>query len=86
MKNSNEIQLLQQKLSDHQQKIVDLNNWLMRNHDHPDRSKVWSDKAYHERERSVVERMIKNVEVGIPALGFPPEISVPFDSKTQNKI
>lgn len=78
---------LQDKKRDHELKLIELNNWLMKNHNHPDRNKIWSDKAYHECEINRINKKLYNLSEDLPENGFEnalPIISI--DSKTTKNI
>jgi hypothetical protein len=62
------------KRSAHVKTLEEIKNWLLSHTDHPDRSKYFSDKAWHELEIQRIDVKIKNLNAGIPENGYSSDI------------
>lgn len=72
--NRDRIKELDQKRSQHKLKISKLNDWLLKNFNHPDRLKVFTDKAYYECEVNRIDKKIQNLNYNNPENGYCSEI------------
>lgn len=65
---------LLEKKKEHQHKVTELNNWLLNNFYHSDRSKVFSDKAWHECEMNRIDTKVRFLRQGHPENGFSADV------------
>lgn len=60
---------LKYKRAEFQRKLTEVNNWLFKNFEHPDRNKMFSDKSYYECEINQMDKKLLNLNAGTPELG-----------------
>lgn len=68
--NSKRTEELLQKRSEHKLAITKLNQWLLDHINHPDRSKYFQDKGWHECELNRIDKKLHNLNANLPENGF----------------
>jgi uncharacterized coiled-coil protein SlyX len=69
MKNPKRMKELEVKKQFHEQKAAELREWILKNWNHPDKSKVYSDKAHHESQIELIKKKLNNLQNNLPELG-----------------
>lgn len=75
------IEELELKKRDISLKVTELNNWLLKNFDHPDRQKCFNDKAFYQCEINHIDKKIAHLRQGLPELG----VATEFENNNLNQ-
>lgn len=83
--NNTRVDELKQQKREHQNKVTELNTWLLSHFDHPDRAKVFTDKAWHECEINRIDQKLRNIASNIPELGYGESLPIQVNNELINK-